>query len=211
MDAIEFNEVNLRIGENQPEYITLPVMADFEDTSKPVTMCFQLTADEIAQVHSTGRIWLTLLTFGAGFPPIATSCLKPENVTEPEPEKQDCNMLKAEIIVYLPDGCSAEKEQAHLKNSLESNFAEVTNYNVFTVNVEAINVDSEGISDVEFEDNTDVEFEECHICGNTEYELFECQRCHELFCSDCKAVYNQFTMIDYDCCKACGERSIEDE
>lgn len=42
----------------------------------------------------------------------------------------------------------------------------------------------------------------CHICGK-ETEVFECQRCGELFCSDCSATYEQFTQIDYDCCERC--------
>lgn len=78
MNAKEFKEVNLRIAENQPQYETLPVHFDSKDESYPVTMCFQLDEQEQKQVLETGEIWLTVLTFGKSFHPIAMSCLKPE-------------------------------------------------------------------------------------------------------------------------------------
>lgn len=92
MKAIEFDEVNLRIAENQPEYQTLPVYVEKEDKSIPVTMCFELTEEEQKQVKDTGRIWITILTFGHNFQPINMSCLKPESLTDPDDEEcTSCN------------------------------------------------------------------------------------------------------------------------
>lgn len=51
--------------------------------------------------------------------------------------------------------------------------------------------------------------EKCSICGNSEKELFECERCGELYCEDCKATYNQFSQIDYNCCENCANRNFE--
>lgn len=52
--------------------------------------------------------------------------------------------------------------------------------------------------------------EECHICGNgTKGELYECERCGELFCENCQTQYNQFSQIDYACCESCGSRNYE--
>jgi hypothetical protein len=84
MKAIEFQEVNLRIAENQPEYETLPVFIDHSSPEYEATMCFELDDDEKKQVVETGKIWLRVLTFGKPFQPIGMSCLKPEGMTEPE-------------------------------------------------------------------------------------------------------------------------------
>lgn len=85
MKAIEFKEVNIRIAENQEEYQTLPVFADTTDPAVPVTMCFELDDEERKQVAETGHVWLTVLTFGQHFHPIAMSCLKPESLSNPDP------------------------------------------------------------------------------------------------------------------------------
>jgi len=50
---------------------------------------------------------------------------------------------------------------------------------------------------------------ECHICGNSNSELTECERCEELYCESCPATYNQFSQIDYNCCESCGNRNYE--
>jgi hypothetical protein len=84
MKAKEFKEVNLRIAEGQPQYETLPVFLDKQDTTFPVTMCFELNEAERKQVEETGEIWLTVLTFGNPFHPIAMSCLKPDKIKNNE-------------------------------------------------------------------------------------------------------------------------------
>ncbi len=55
-------------------------------------------------------------------------------------------------------------------------------------------------------DKTEHEPEKCYLCGNqSDYELYPCERCDEMFCSSCQAEYNQFSQIDYNCCKKCAE------
>lgn len=43
----------------------------------------------------------------------------------------------------------------------------------------------------------------CHICGQP--AEFECEKCGESYCDNCGVTYNQFSQIDYDCCKECQE------
>lgn len=45
----------------------------------------------------------------------------------------------------------------------------------------------------------------CEICSTEQEDLLECERCDKQYCDDCGARYNQFTQIDYDCCKDCGD------
>lgn len=51
---------------------------------------------------------------------------------------------------------------------------------------------------------------ECCVCGKTcdvnEGEPLTCTKCGEYYCDACGAEYNQFTQIDYDCCKNCSEQ-----
>lgn len=74
MIAKEFNEVNVRIAENQEEYETLPVFHDPKEGS--VTMCFEANDAEKAEIAKTGKIWIKILTFNNPLQPIAMSCLK---------------------------------------------------------------------------------------------------------------------------------------
>lgn len=83
MKVLNFPEVNVRIAENQPEYETLPVKVDISNDSMPATMCLELDEEEIKQVKKTGRVWITVLTFGHNFHPIKMSFLKPADCTEP--------------------------------------------------------------------------------------------------------------------------------
>jgi len=46
---------------------------------------------------------------------------------------------------------------------------------------------------------------ECQICSKKTDEIRICERCEIDFCEDCHAEYNQFSQIDYDCCKECAE------
>jgi hypothetical protein len=83
MEAIEFEEVNVHIGENQPEYETLPVHVEYDEESngffRKVTMCFELDEEEKKQVAETGKIWHTVLQVKSElFHPIRMSVLKPE-------------------------------------------------------------------------------------------------------------------------------------
>jgi hypothetical protein len=43
----------------------------------------------------------------------------------------------------------------------------------------------------------------CYECGK-ECE-YTCEACDNHYCDDHKAIYNQFSQIDYDCCQACQE------
>ena len=45
-------------------------------------MCFALDEAELAAVKQTGKIWLTFLTFGSPFQPLAGTVLRPDGFTE---------------------------------------------------------------------------------------------------------------------------------
>jgi hypothetical protein len=43
----------------------------------------------------------------------------------------------------------------------------------------------------------------CSRCNCDTNELFMCEMCQESVCDKCLASYNQFTQIDFNCCKSC--------
>ena len=72
MKAIEFDEVNVRIAEDQEEYNTLP--AYFNKDEGSVSFCFKMTKEQLDQ--SDGEVWIKMLTFGQPMQPIMVSATK---------------------------------------------------------------------------------------------------------------------------------------
>lgn len=83
MTAIDFPETNVIFAENQPEYLPLPAYKH-GDKQGSVTMCFELSAEEIASILRTGKIWMTVLTFNEPLLPIGLSTRSPFDMPPPE-------------------------------------------------------------------------------------------------------------------------------
>lgn len=45
----------------------------------------------------------------------------------------------------------------------------------------------------------------CHMCKSNTSEEHVCEICDEYYCESCSSTYNQFSQIDYNCCKECQE------
>lgn len=43
----------------------------------------------------------------------------------------------------------------------------------------------------------------CERCEKDSDEISMCEKCEMMICRECSATYNQFTQIDYTCCKQC--------
>ena len=70
MKPIKFKGVNKVYGENQPQYIPLPVQ---KDENGRVISCWKLTPEEKAVIAKTGKIWIGQLTFNSPLQPILPS------------------------------------------------------------------------------------------------------------------------------------------
>lgn len=70
MKAVEFPQVNVHIGKDQPEYNTLPAFRDPEDKTTRVIACFELDDDEIGKLKETKKIWFSQTTFGYCMQPV---------------------------------------------------------------------------------------------------------------------------------------------
>lgn len=51
----------------------------------------------------------------------------------------------------------------------------------------------------------------CERCEKTCNEVFECEICGQMICDKCQAVYNQFSQIDFNCCKTCAEYNYDNK
>lgn len=80
MYAKEFDEVNIRIAEDQPQYETLPAYYDRKEGS--FTFCFQLNKEEIEEIQRTGCVWFKQLTFNRPMQPVAMSTQKDDLIVK---------------------------------------------------------------------------------------------------------------------------------
>jgi hypothetical protein len=86
MEPIEFPQVNVRLGETQEQYKTLPAFVDkrvvtTDDGPKVVpwsfTCCYELSDEEIVEIIANKRIFFQQTTFGQAFQPVFLSTKDP--------------------------------------------------------------------------------------------------------------------------------------
>ena len=71
----DFKEKNVLLGNEQPEYLSLPAFK--KDSSQgDVITCWNLSFKERLRILFKGEIWLHVLTFNNSFPPIFLTTLK---------------------------------------------------------------------------------------------------------------------------------------
>lgn len=75
MRPIKFPEQNIVYAEDQPEYLPLPAYRT--DDGQEVTACWGMTWRERLTVLLTGRVYVTLLTFGEPLTPSIVSTEPP--------------------------------------------------------------------------------------------------------------------------------------
>ena len=81
MRAIPFEEQNMVLAKEQPDYNQLPVhFTNPKDNPKtPVHFCMELDEADIQKlIENKGRIWFSQLTFCKPFNPIQVSLEKPD-------------------------------------------------------------------------------------------------------------------------------------
>ncbi len=101
MIAKTFQEKNILIAKNQPEYVPLPA---FATPQGDMTVCFELSEKEIKQALKEKMIFIHRLTFGNRLQPMVKSLLKPEINTK----KGYVDYHSTEVITALPPRMSKE-------------------------------------------------------------------------------------------------------
>ena len=81
MKPIKFEGANVVFGANQPEYIPLPAQVLPGEYGQIIT-CWELTPEELETVKKTGKIWLSVLTFGQPLQPVLLTAEKPGEIID---------------------------------------------------------------------------------------------------------------------------------
>ena len=77
MEPIKFDGANVVYGAEQPEYVPLPAERR-QGPSGEIVTCWELNPTEKMIIQETGKIWLSVLTFGQPLQPVLVSVDKPE-------------------------------------------------------------------------------------------------------------------------------------
>lgn len=78
MQPINFDGANIVFGANQPEYQPLPAECVGKPETGQINTCWELSPDELKQIQETGKIWVSILTFGQPLQPVLVSVDKPK-------------------------------------------------------------------------------------------------------------------------------------
>lgn len=73
MKPIEFKDQTCVIAENQDEYQNLPALVIPDNGFNTVISCWELSPEELEKVKETGKIWVSVMAFGALQPMILSS------------------------------------------------------------------------------------------------------------------------------------------
>ncbi len=76
MKPIEFKQQTVVFAKDQPEYLPLPAHRSADGNE--ITSCWSMSWRERTRVLVTGRVYLTLLTFGAPLQPQIVSTTPPD-------------------------------------------------------------------------------------------------------------------------------------
>ena len=120
MKAIDFDGVNAKFAENQPEYETLPAYVGtipVDDGKGGIiegfgaVFCMELSPKEIEEVRRTGKIWNVVLTFGKPLQPVSIATERPgflpspANQSELPLDEKDCGDCTLNVNNLCPPGC----------------------------------------------------------------------------------------------------------
>lgn len=78
MQPLNFDGANIVFGANKPEYQPLPAECVGKPEIGQINTCWELSPDELKQIQETGKIWVSILTFGQPLQPVLVSVDKPE-------------------------------------------------------------------------------------------------------------------------------------
>ncbi|MEP2447373.1 MAG: hypothetical protein ABJI69_09105 [Balneola sp.] len=74
MKPIEFEQQNTTYAEDQVQYHNLPSHVDKDGV---VTSCWEVTEEDLQEIQSNGKIYISILTFGGPLQPISVSIKNP--------------------------------------------------------------------------------------------------------------------------------------
>lgn len=132
MRPIDFPGSNITLAKDQPPYLPLPGQV-FGDTLGTLLTCWELTPEELEQIASTGKLWITVLTFNQPLQPMQPSTddpippgLRPKPVA-PDPTKykvvavtnRDDDQISDRVLATNMDRDAAQDEADRLNKQCD--------------------------------------------------------------------------------------------
>lgn len=87
MRPLKFKGCNIVYGATQKEYQPLPAERRGMVETGEILTCWELDPEELEIVKKTGKVWLSVLTFGQPLQPVLLSAVKPP-IYEPNKEEK---------------------------------------------------------------------------------------------------------------------------
>ncbi len=94
MKPVRFKEQTNVLAEDQPQYLPLPVKINLE--SGEIVSCWKLSWRERFKLFCTGRVWVSISTFGRPMQPVYITIEK-EDLIEPTNKKSYYTKLAAAV------------------------------------------------------------------------------------------------------------------
>ena len=113
MKAIKFKGHNTLMGDNQPEYESIPAYRE-DDKVGSLVICFELNEEEKKQVAETGCIYLKQLTYGVAMAPIHPSLLRKDTIPK-KPHKIPTTLDQKEDQLDVIENSNRSKMRSIVK------------------------------------------------------------------------------------------------
>lgn len=123
MEFIKFEQQQIILAENQPEYTPLPVNINPDANGCPYSACLQFSPAELQQIaENDGKLFITQLTNGNLFAPIRVSIDLPHDISVLSKEELIVRIIQIEALR------EKEKEQSkEVPNSFDEGIADIEN------------------------------------------------------------------------------------
>lgn len=121
MRALNFEQSNVNLAENQPEYNTLPAYfgkLGTEENETGFVACFEVNDEDLEKIAAFRKIWYTQLTFGGKFQPMNLFVendifdLRPLD-EQPQPEQ---SLFSVKQMVEFGNYLLSEERKARIEN-----------------------------------------------------------------------------------------------
>lgn len=125
MIPLQFEQANLNLAENQPQYIALPAFYGTVGRNEDETgfvVGFQLDHDDINQILNTKTIFISQMTFGQPFNPINVFA---QNPFEPSKEYPKAAFNAAEVIGFGNYVLSQERKDHIIDDEILNSVSDV--------------------------------------------------------------------------------------
>ena len=82
MTPVIFDGADIAFTDSKNAFPPLPAQMRGREEFGEILTCWQLSKEEMERIQETGCVWLSMLSYGRGLPPMALSVEKPDVFAE---------------------------------------------------------------------------------------------------------------------------------